>query len=75
VAQIFYVQCPACDREFPCHSELWQAAYDLLCPFCQRSFRQEDSPRIVTATGEVRPGSNVAPARRAEDPAASAESM
>ena len=56
MAQIFYVHCPACDGKFPCHPELWQAAYDLLCPYCATSFPQEQSPLIITATGERRPG-------------------
>jgi hypothetical protein len=57
LAQIFYVTCPNCRGRFPCHPELWQVEYALLCPFCQTSFRQEESPLIVTATGEQRPGS------------------
>jgi hypothetical protein len=58
VAQIFYVHCPSCGGKFPVHSELWQVAYDLLCPFCQNSFSQEQSPLIITASGERRPGTN-----------------
>jgi hypothetical protein len=57
VAQIFTVTCPACRGAFPCHPELWQAGYDLLCPFCGAMFPQEHSPLIVTGTGERRPGS------------------
>lgn len=57
MAQIFTVTCPACGGQFPCHPELWQVAYDLLCPFCQTSFPQEESPLIITGTGERRPGS------------------
>ena len=56
MAQIFYVHCPACRGKFPCHPELWDVAYDLLCPFCQHTFPQEESPLIITATGEQRPG-------------------
>jgi hypothetical protein len=56
MAQIFYVQCPACGQRFPCHPELWQVDYELLCPFCQQSFPQEDSPLITTMTGEQRAG-------------------
>jgi hypothetical protein len=56
VAQIFYVHCPSCGGRFPCHPELWQVDYDLLCPFCQKSFPQEESPLIITMTGEKRPG-------------------
>ncbi len=81
MAQIFYVHCPRCNGKFPCHPELWQVEYALLCPFCQLSFRQEDSPLIISATGERRPGSQFAGARSASDaersldPAATAESM
>lgn len=62
--QIFYVHCPACDGRFPCHMELWGAGYDLLCPFCQHTFPQDQSPLIITATGERR--------RRAPEPAVDA---
>ena len=62
MAQIFYVTCPRCRGRFPCHPELWQVEYDLLCPFCQHTFPQETSPLIVTATGEQRPGSRAAAA-------------
>lgn len=57
MAQIFTVMCPVCRGAFPCHPELWQAGFDLLCPFCGAMFPQEDSPQIVTGTGEKRPGS------------------
>jgi hypothetical protein len=56
MAQIFYVACPTCRERFPCHPELWQAEYDLLCPFCGQMFPQEASPMITTGTGEQRPG-------------------
>jgi hypothetical protein len=84
VAQIFYVHCPACRGKFPCHPELWDVEYDLLCPFCQHSFPQEASPLIITATGERRPGrlpaargapAVEAPGTRDPDPSAHAESM
>lgn len=57
MAQIFTVTCPSCMGEFPVHPELWQAGYDLLCPFCGATFPQEASPMIITGTGERRPGS------------------
>ena len=57
MAQIFTVTCPGCRGGFPVHPELWQAGYDLLCPFCGRMFPQEASPLIITGTGERRPGS------------------
>jgi hypothetical protein len=79
VAQIFYVHCPRCQGKFPCHTELWQVEYDLLCPFCGHSFPQEASPLIITPTGERRAGSGVRraadPAPAEVDPAATAESM
>jgi hypothetical protein len=81
VAQIFYVHCPACGGKFPCHPELWQVEYDLLCPFCQHSFPQEMSPLIITMTGERRAGSLAGAAARHDgkpdepDPSAAAESM
>ncbi len=53
MASIFTIECPSCGKSFPCHTELWQAGYDLLCPFCQATFPQEQSPRIVTASGDV----------------------
>jgi hypothetical protein len=57
MAQIFTVTCPGCRGGFPVHPELWQAGYDLLCPFCGRMFPQEASPLIITGSGERRPGS------------------
>jgi hypothetical protein len=83
VAQIFYVTCPRCNGKFPCHPELWQVEYALLCPFCQNSFPQEESPLIITGTGEQRPGSMFARGAQPgsatnandQDPAATAESM
>lgn len=56
MARIFYVHCPNCRGKFPCHSELWDSGYDLLCPFCRTTFPQEASPLIITMTGEQRPG-------------------
>ncbi len=78
MAQIFYVTCPSCDGKFPCHPELWQVDYELLCPFCQQSFPQERSPLIITATGERRPGRDARPTvplAEPVDPRATAESM
>ena len=84
MAQIFTVTCPACRGAFPCHPELWQAGYDLLCPFCGAMFPQESSPLIVTGSGERRPGSayaagaaggGAAPSAPEATPDAHAESM
>ena len=81
MAQIFTVTCPTCQGAFPVHPELWQAGYDLLCPFCGAMFPQEASPQIVTGTGERRPGSAYRAASATPttpepiDPAATAESM
>lgn len=71
MAQIFYIHCPACNGKFPCHPELWGAAYDLLCPFCGTSFPQEESPLIITATGERRPGRDAGRSGRPSGPAGS----
>lgn len=54
MAQIFYVTCPDCGGKFPCHPELWEVDFDLLCPFCQKMFPQSDSPLIITGNGEHR---------------------
>jgi endogenous inhibitor of DNA gyrase (YacG/DUF329 family) len=54
MASQFTVECPTCHKDFPVHMELWQAGYDLLCPFCGATFPQEESPHIVTASGEDR---------------------
>lgn len=70
MAPIFWVHCPACKGRFPCHSELWQIDLDLLCPFCQHTFAQEESPLTISPTGEQR-GSLAA----VKDTAATAESM
>jgi len=82
MAQIFTVTCPACRGAFPVHPELWQAGYDLLCPFCGGMFPQEESPLIVTGSGEKRPGSAFVergsgpPSQPPEiDPSSHAESM
>ena len=81
MAQIFNVTCPRCGDKFPCHPELWQVEYKLLCPFCQLSFAQEESPLIITGTGERRPGSQfgrgeyAAAAANAADASSHAESM
>jgi uncharacterized C2H2 Zn-finger protein len=50
----FTVECPRCHKDFPVHTELWEAPYDLLCPFCGNTFRQRESPHVVSADGEVR---------------------
>jgi hypothetical protein len=68
MAQIFYVHCPSCGERFPCHTELWDAGYDLLCPFCHTTFPQNESPLVISPKGEQsRP--------RPSNPEATAESM
>jgi hypothetical protein len=43
MAQMFWVQCPDCDGRFYCHTEdLWDSGYDLLCPYCAKTFTQEE---------------------------------
>jgi hypothetical protein len=73
MAQIFNVTCPRCRGKFPCHPELWQVEYKLLCPFCQLYFAQEESPMITTGTGESRPGSQFGRGEYAAAAAASAD--
>lgn len=73
MAQIFNVTCPRCGDKFPCHPELWQVEYKLLCPFCQLSFHQEESPLIITGTGERRPGAQFGRGEYAAAAASNAE--
>jgi DNA-directed RNA polymerase subunit RPC12/RpoP len=43
MAEVFYVQCPECGGRHPCHTEdLWDAGYDLLCPYCGNEFPQQE---------------------------------
>lgn len=47
MTKIFWVTCPYCLKRFYCHyQDLRHTRWELLCPFCQRTFRQEESPRI-----------------------------
>ncbi len=47
MARIFWVTCPACSGRFPCHyDELRRKQILLLCPYCQKRFLDEESPRI-----------------------------
>jgi predicted Zn finger-like uncharacterized protein len=47
MARIFWVTCPHCAKRFYCHSEdLRHKKYELRCPYCEREFPQEQSPRI-----------------------------
>jgi uncharacterized Zn-finger protein len=47
MARIFWVTCPFCTKRFYCHYEdLRHKSYDLRCPYCEREFAQEHSPRI-----------------------------
>jgi len=52
MSTIFTVTCPSCAQQFPVHTELWKAGYDLLCPFCGATFAQERSPLIIGGAGE-----------------------
>ena len=47
VARIFWVTCPKCVKRFYCHAEeLLGKKIPLLCPYCGRSFAQEESPKL-----------------------------
>lgn len=47
MARIFWVTCPFCAKRFYCHSDdLRHKEYALRCPYCDREFPQEQSPRI-----------------------------
>lgn len=47
MAKIFWVTCPKCNKRFYCHSEeLLGKKIELLCPYCESYFPQEQSPRI-----------------------------
>ena len=59
MAHIFWVQCPACEGRFYCHTEdLWDSGYDLLCPYCSKTFTQEEGLAGMT------PGKSGAPVSR-----------
>jgi predicted Zn finger-like uncharacterized protein len=47
MARIFWVTCPDCKGRFYCHTgDLRHQAYKLRCPYCEREFDQDDSPKI-----------------------------
>ncbi len=47
MARIFWVTCPDCKGRFYCHyEELRHKEIELLRPYCNRSFPQEESPLI-----------------------------
>jgi len=47
MARIFWVTCPHCQGRFYCHyEELRHKKVDLFCPYCNRTFQQEESPLI-----------------------------
>ena len=47
MARIFIVVCPKCGQEFQCHyGDLRHKKIELICPYCNLAFNQEDSPRI-----------------------------
>lgn len=48
MAKIFWVQCPECEGKFYCHTDdLWNTQWELLCPYCHNTFRQEESLMIA----------------------------
>jgi len=47
MAQIFNVVCPKCGRKFQCHyGDLRHKKIQLICPYCEHPFDQEESPSI-----------------------------
>ena len=45
--RIFWVTCPECGKRFYCHyGDLRHTTWKLRCPFCEKEFAQEESPRI-----------------------------
>ena len=53
MAPIFWVTCPKCGRRFYCHQELRHRPFALLCPFCNHTFPQEESPELWEASGQL----------------------
>jgi len=45
--KIFWVTCPECGGRFYCDYELRGSDMELICPFCELEFRDEESPAIV----------------------------
>lgn len=51
MAKIFWVQCPECEGKFYCHADdLLNTRWELLCPYCQNEFRQEESLMIARSS-------------------------
>jgi len=47
VPRIFWVVCPRCGKRFYCHyDDLRRTKWLLRCPFCEKEFDQDESPRI-----------------------------
>ena len=47
MARIFWVTCPDCRGRFSCHwEELHSKGIPLLCPYCNRTFLDSESPVI-----------------------------
>jgi len=44
--KVFWVTCPECSGRFFCDMELRNSGYELICPFCQNEFLDEESPEI-----------------------------
>ncbi len=48
MAKIFWVTCPKCQGDFYCHTEeLRHKKIQLLCPYCNHRFLDDESPKIV----------------------------
>ncbi len=49
--RIFWVECPECHGRYYCDYELRHAGLELICPYCQRAFKVEESPYIDDRAG------------------------
>ena len=41
--KVYWVQCPDCQRKYYISVSLLGKGLDLMCPFCKRYFKQEES--------------------------------
>jgi hypothetical protein len=44
--RIFWVKCPGCTNRFYCDWTLRRAGFDLICPYCKRTFLPDESPEL-----------------------------